>query len=155
MNQKDRALRFATLHVKGDPLLLYNAWDAGSAKAIAKTGASAIATSSWAVALPVSIDVEGGYSDIADVCADNVARLLDQGVAGINFEDRVVAGTGLHTIGDQCARIAAIRRMADARGIPLFINARTDAYFGAGIDPKRAAVEVLERAAASGLYAQK
>jgi len=50
MNQAEKVTRFAGLHVKGMPLLLYNAWDAGTAKAILDAGAKAIATSSWAVA---------------------------------------------------------------------------------------------------------
>jgi len=50
MNQIEKAKRFAELHVKGAPLLLYNAWDAGSAKSILEAGAKAIATSSWSVA---------------------------------------------------------------------------------------------------------
>ena len=50
MHQSDKAARFAALHVKGAPVLLYNAWDAGSAHAILEAGAQAIATSSWAVA---------------------------------------------------------------------------------------------------------
>ena len=50
MSQKDKAARFAELHTKGDPLVLYNVWDAGSAKAVADAGAPAVATSSWSVA---------------------------------------------------------------------------------------------------------
>src|SRR4030095_1684167 len=50
MNQSEKAARFAALHVKGAPLLLYNAWDAGSAQSILDAGAQAIATSSWAIA---------------------------------------------------------------------------------------------------------
>src|SRR4030095_7925299 len=118
MNQSAKAARFAALHVKGAPLLLYNAWDAGSAQAILDAGAKAIATSSWSVAeaqgyrdgehvplslveqiiaritktvdLPVTVDIEGGYSGDDSVLAKNVARLIDLGVIGINFEDRVV-----------------------------------------------------------------
>ena len=186
MQQKQSAQRLAQLHIKGNPLILYNAWDAGSAKAIAKAGASAIATTSWAVAaahgyadgesipfafieqiiaritgavdLPVSVDVEGGYSTEPQTCAANVARLLDHGVAGINFEDRVVSGKGLHPVDAQCRRIEAIRAMAEARGIALFINARTDVYFGSGIAAEQAAAEVRARAkayadaGASGLF---
>src|ERR1044072_2217043 len=120
MNQREKAKRFVELHVKGAPLLLYNAWDAGSAKAILAAGAKAIATSSWAVAeaqgyrdgevipiefaqqiiatiaatgdAPVTADFEGGYSDDGGELADNVLRLIDLGVIGINFEDRVVKG---------------------------------------------------------------
>jgi 2-methylisocitrate lyase-like PEP mutase family enzyme len=50
MNQKEKAKRFAQLHVKGTPLILYNAWDAGSARSVLEAGAKAIATSSWSVA---------------------------------------------------------------------------------------------------------
>jgi len=176
MQQKARAQYLASLHVKGNPLVLYNAWDAGSAKAIAGAGAAVIATSSWAVAaahgyedgesmplslveqiaarivgavdVPVTVDVEGGYSDDPHTCAQNVARLVDHGVVGINFEDRIVAGTGLHGIKAQCERITAIRRMAEARGIPLFINARTDTFFGPGAAPKEGLAEARERAKA-------
>ena len=91
MNQAENAARFAGLHVRGAPLLLYNAWDAGSAKAILEAGGRAIATSSWSVAkaqgyrdgeiipiglaeqiigrivatidVPVTVDFEGGYSE--------------------------------------------------------------------------------------------
>ncbi len=176
MQQKERAQRLASLHIKGKPLILYNAWDAGSAKAIAAAGSQAIGTSSWAVAaahghedgesiplsfveqviariarvveVPVTVDAEGGYSDDPHTCAENVARLVDHGVAGINFEDRIVSGSGLHGIEAQCERIAAIRSMADARGIPLFINARTDLFLGTGIAPEDGLDEARERAMA-------
>lgn len=176
MQQKEQATLLAFLHVKGNPLVLYNAWDAGSAIAIRDAGSPVIATSSWAVAaaqgyadgesipfdfveqliariaaavdLPVTVDVEGGYSDDPHVCAANVARLMDHGVVGINFEDRIVDGAGLHGIDAQCARIAAIRAMADARDVPLFINARTDLYLGSGIKPPEGIPEAKQRAAA-------
>lgn len=176
MKHKEYAQLFASLHVKGKPLMLYNAWDAGSAKAVAAAGSRAIGTSSWAVAaahgyddgeaipfslveqvlgrivatadLPVTVDVEGGYSDDPLSCAGNIARLVALGVAGINFEDRVVSGEGLHGIASQCERIAAIRSMADAAGIPLFINARTDIYLGTGIAPQDGLDEAIERASA-------
>jgi 2-methylisocitrate lyase-like PEP mutase family enzyme len=176
MQQNELAALLASLHVKGNPLVLYNAWDAGSAKAIRDAGSPVIATSSWAVAaaqgygdgesmpftfvedvvaritsavdVPVTVDVEGGYSDDPQVCAANVARLMDHGVVGINFEDRIVHGTGLHGVDAQSARIAAIRAMAEARGVPLFINARTDLFLGTGIKPPAGIPEAKERAAA-------
>ena len=176
MQQKELAVSLASRHVKGHPLVLYNAWDAGSAKAIQSAGSPVIATSSWAVAeaqgygdgesmpfafveqivarivasvdIPVTVDVEGGYSEDPHVCATNVARLMDHGIVGINLEDRIVNGSGLHSIEAQCSRIAAIRAMADARGIPLFINARTDLFLGTGIKPPEGLVEAKERAAA-------
>jgi 2-methylisocitrate lyase-like PEP mutase family enzyme len=144
MNQTDKAKRFAELHVKDAPLLLYNAWDAGSAKSILDAGAKAIATSSWSVAaaqgygdgeaipielaehivgriaatvdIPVTVDFEGGYSDEDDgELAANISRLLDLGVIGINFEDRIVKGLGLYSVDRQARRIAAILPPASSR----------------------------------------
>lgn len=176
MNQVEKAVRFAELHVKGAPLLLYNAWDAGSAKAIAEAGAMAIATSSWAVAeaqgyrdgeaiplglaeqivariaatieVPLTVDFEGGYSEDDGELAGNISRLLSLGVIGINFEDRVVKGAGLYDLERQARRIAAIRKVAEQQGIGLFINARTDLFLGQGREPAEAVGEALERAKA-------
>src|ERR1700745_2718945 len=156
MNQAQKPDRFAALHVKGAPLLLYNAWDAGSAKSILDVGAKAIATSSWAVAeaqgyrdgeaipvglveqivariagtidAPVTVDFEGGYSDDDGVLAENVRHLLELGVIGINFEDRVVQGAGLYAIDRQAPRVAAIRDAAGEKGVELFIHARTELF---------------------------
>lgn len=166
MSQAKKAKEFAALHVKGIPLILYNAWDAGSAKAIADAGAKAIATSSWSVAaaqgysdgedlpveiaeqiagrlassvnIPVTVDFEGGYSDDDEKLASNISKLLGLGVIGINFEDRVVKGKGLYDIDRQAKRIAAIRRAAERENIPFFINARTDVFFGNGADVEEA-----------------
>ena len=176
MNQNEKAARFVGLHVKGAPLLLYNAWDAGSAKAILGAGAKAIATSSWSVAeaqgyrdgesipiklveqiiaqiaatidVPVTVDFEGGYSEDEGELADNISRLLDLGVIGINFEDRVVKGAGLYDIERQAGRVAAICKAAEQQGIPLFINARTDLFLGHGRDAAQSVGEALDRAKA-------
>jgi 2-methylisocitrate lyase-like PEP mutase family enzyme len=177
MDQKKRAAQFATLHVKGSPVVLYNAWDAGSAKAVVDAGGKAIATGSWSVAaaqgyedgedipkefveqiaariahtvnVPVTVDFEGGYSENDRELANNVSRLLEVGVIGINFEDRVVKGKGLYAIDRQARRIAAIREAAEKKGIPLFINARTDLFLGEGDDdPAKSIDEALERARA-------
>ena len=173
MSQVEKAKRFAELHVAGTPLVLYNAWDAGSAKAILEAGAKAIATSSWSVAaaqgygdgeaipigfaeqivgritatvdIPVTVDFEGGYSEDDGELAANIARLLDLGVIGINFEDRIVKGSGLYSVDRQARRIAAIRKAAERNGVDLFINARTDVFFEHGDD---AVGEALDRAKA-------
>lgn len=153
MTQADKANAFAALHVPGDPLVLFNIWDPGSAVAVARAGARAIATGSVSVAnangfedgedlpieialanaeriaravdLPVTIDFEGGYATDAREVADHAARLSATGAVGCNFEDRVVAGEGMHETVDQARRIAAMR---EAVGSAFFINARTD-YF--------------------------
>jgi len=176
MTQSDKATAFAKLHVKGTPVLLYNAWDAGSAKAIEAAGAKAIATGSWSVAaaqgygdgedipldlalaivariaasieVPLTVDFEGGYSDDDNTLTDNIGSLLDRGVIGINFEDRVVKGSGLYDIDRQARRIAAIRGAAEKRRVPLFINARTDLFLGRGGEPSSEIGAALDRAKA-------
>ncbi|MCE4226613.1 isocitrate lyase/phosphoenolpyruvate mutase family protein [Methylobacterium sp. C25] len=178
MTQVDKAHLFARLHAKGSPLILYNVWDAGSAKAVREAGAKAIATSSWAVAeaqgyrdgedlplanveqvaariaavvdVPLSVDFEGGYAEDEEELARNVSRIIGLGVVGINFEDRVVKGPGLYPIDKQARRIKAIREAATNLGLPLFINARTDLFLGRGTDPAKDITEALERAKAYG-----
>ncbi|HEY2865848.1 MAG TPA: isocitrate lyase/phosphoenolpyruvate mutase family protein, partial [Pyrinomonadaceae bacterium] len=153
-SQEEKARAFRELHKKGDPLIIFNVWDAGTAKALADVGAKAIATGSYAVAitngyedgenvpldlvienlrrivnnvdLPVSLDFEGGYAVATDELRKNIERVIDAGAVGINFEDRVVDGDGLYSIDDQCERIRAIRDAADEKGNPFYINARSD-----------------------------
>ncbi|HVF47273.1 MAG TPA: isocitrate lyase/phosphoenolpyruvate mutase family protein [Pyrinomonadaceae bacterium] len=154
--QKEKAIRLAELHRAGSPMVLFNIWDAGSAKAVADAGAKAIATGSWSVAaangfadgeyvplglvlenierivravdLPVTLDFEGGYSVDVDELKENIYKVLDSGAVGINFEDQIVRADGLYSVVEQARRIAAIREAADQRDIPLFINARTDIF---------------------------
>jgi 2-methylisocitrate lyase-like PEP mutase family enzyme len=156
MDQAGRARVFANLHQAGNPLVLYNAWDAGSAAAIAKAGAPAIATGSWSVAaaqgyrdgeqmpldllvqivvriaasvdLPLSVDFESGYARSPADVADNLARIVDAGAIGINLEDQIIGERRVYDVAEQCQRIAAVRRRADTMGVPLFINARTDLF---------------------------
>jgi 2-methylisocitrate lyase-like PEP mutase family enzyme len=145
--------QFAALHVPGNPVILYNIWDVGSAHAVVKAGAKALATGShpvadangWpdgqdvpldfalanakriadAVDLPLTVDFEGAYSDDPEQGGANVVRLAETGAVGCNFEDQVIDGEGLHPLDLQVRRITAIRR---AVGDAFFINARTDAY---------------------------
>ncbi|MFN4128802.1 MAG: isocitrate lyase/phosphoenolpyruvate mutase family protein [Paracoccaceae bacterium] len=158
-SQIDKAVLFRSLHVPHDPVILYNIWDAGSARAVARAGAKAIATGSWSVAaaqgyedgeelplddalavlaritcsvdLPVSADFEGGYAADPETVGENVRKLLALGVVGLNFEDQVVDGPGLYSIEYQVARLRAVRATADASGVPAFINARTDVFLKA------------------------
>ena len=148
--------RFAALHVPGDPGVLFNIWDAGSALAVEKAGARAIATGSASVAmangfgdgenlpmefalenarriaasveLPVTVDFEGAYSNDPTQVGVNFAELAETGVVGCNFEDQVVGGEGLHPIALQAERIAAARH---AVGPDFFINVRTDLFLKA------------------------
>ncbi len=175
MSQQDKVRLFASLHRPGDPIILYNAWDAGSARAVAEAGAAAIATGSASVAashgfsdaealpldlaianaarvveaveLPVTIDFEGGYAGEPERVATNMARLAATGAVGCNFEDQVVGGDGLHPVEAQAERIRSARA---AVGADFFINARTDIFLKAKAESHdEAKVEAaLERARA-------
>ena len=144
---------FAALHVPGNPVVLYNVWDVGSALAVVAAGAKALATGSHPVGdaagfgdgekvpldyafanarrivgateLPLSVDFEGAYSIDPELGAANMKALADTGAVGCNFEDQVIGGEGLHPLGLQCRRITAARR---AVGDAFFINARTDLF---------------------------
>jgi 2-methylisocitrate lyase-like PEP mutase family enzyme len=164
---------FAALHVPGKPLVLFNVWDAGSAKVAERAGAKAIATGSASVAtahgvddaeglpialalanaerivaaveLPVTIDFEGGYAIDEEALAGNMAALVATGAVGCNFEDQVIGGEGMHAVTVQAGRIAAARRGA---GPDFFLNARTDIFLQARPDTHDAskADAAIERA---------
>lgn len=148
----DTVAAFKALHVPGDPLVLFNIWDAGSARAVAGAGAKAIATGSYGVAeaqgfkdgeafaiedalrnlerivsatdLPVTLDFESGYGDTPAQVAASVRRAREAGAAGINMEDRMPGATALIPLAEAAQRVAA------AAGSGLFVNARCDVYRG-------------------------
>ena len=156
-DQASRAEQFRMLHVPGQPLVLFNIWDAGGARAVAATGAKAIATGSWSVAnangfadgerlprtlaidnlrrivgvtdLPVTIDLESGYGDAATVVGETVRLAIDAGAVGCNLEDSFPANGTLRETIEQGDRIRRARQIADAAHIRFFINARTDVFF--------------------------
>lgn len=162
---------FAALHVPGDPVVLFNIWDPGSAEAVAAAGARALATGSHPVGdasgygdaeqvplayvfdnarrimakvdLPLTVDFEGAYSLDPEQAAANVAALKATGAVGCNFEDQVVGGEGVHELAAQAKRVRAIRK---AVGDDFFINARTDLVIKAGGDSDPALIDqVIER----------
>lgn len=175
MNTSDR---FRSLHQGPEPLLLPNAWDAASAQVLVRSGAAAVATSSAALSwslgwrdggslppaellsavrrmarelpVPLTVDIEDGYSSDPAAVAALARELVALQVAGINLEDGVAAPELL------AAKIAAIR--ADATCTGLFVNARTDVYLrdlAQGADAEAMAVErgrLYRRAGADGLF---
>lgn len=181
--QKARALAFAALHDVA-PLILPNAWDAGSAGVLEEAGARAIATTSggcsWSigvpdgghlqrdqvvdligrivriVAVPVTADIETGYGESLDELAATVRAVIAAGAVGINIEDS--GQDPLYGVDEQAERIATVRRAADALGVPLFINARTDVFlFGVGEERSRldqviTRAKAYAAAGASGLF---
>ena len=162
-DQAARAETFRRLHVPGDPIVIFNAWDAGSARAVASAGARAIGTGSWSVAaahgyedgekmplslaianlerivaaveLPVTIDLEAGYGPRPDDVASSVTQAIRAGAIGINLEDGVADEHGIRDTDDMVARIRAARAAAERLALPLYINARTDFFLQA--DPSK------------------
>ena len=139
-------------------LVLPNAWDAMSARLIEAAGAHAVATTSagisWAlghpdgqgltreamlaavrvivdaVRVPVTADVESGYgAGTPEDVAETARGVIAAGAVGINLEDAPGReGAPVLAAAEQAARIAAARAAAQAAGVDLFINARTDTY---------------------------
>lgn len=148
---------FRAMHRSPPALLLPNAWDAVSARLFEESGFRAVATTSgglaWAlgypdgeqapwgevvaatrrivrvVNVPVSADIEAGFGAAPDDVFARVREMIDAGIAGLNIEDGnpLVHGT-LRPIADAAERVHAARRAADAAGVPIVINARTDVY---------------------------
>ena len=177
MTPQDLARAFRQLHAD-PPLVLPNAWDAGSARAVEAAGARAVATTSagvsWArghrdgqalpfaeavdavraiaraVGVPVSADVESGYGAGApDDVAEAVRAVVDAGAVGVNLEDAPGRdGAPLLSPDEQAARIEAARRAAADRGVDVFVNARTDVYLAGVGDPGGRLDDVIRRAAA-------
>lgn len=155
-NSTEKANKFRALHNQASPLILYNIWDGGSAKAVESAGAKALATGSAPVALskgmadgqqipldavlqniqqivnatdlPVSLDFEGGYTTDNNELKDNVTRVLETGVVGFNFEDQIVGSSDIHDVAVQAARVAAFKQAIDSHGNGAFLNARTDLF---------------------------
>ena len=174
------ATAFHALHAGPAVLILANAYDAGSARLIETLGAKAIATTSAGVAwthgyadghyltvdalvatvremarvvkLPITTDVEGGYTDDPAAAGEVVARVIDAGAVGVNIEDGVGAPELL------CRKIEAVRAAAERAGVKLFVNARCDVYLRKLADAEAALAETLKRgklyhdAGADGLF---
>jgi len=172
-----RAERFHQLHAESKPLVLANAWDAASARITEEAGAQAIGTTSagmaWAqgypdgeqmpvdellaacqricriASTPVSVDIERGYGRDAKDVGTLVDALIQLGVVGINIEDGTDPGT--HSLAHPSIltqRIASARAMARHHGLPLFINARIDAYVATGTEAGARLEETRQRALA-------
>lgn len=155
--QEAKARAFRQLHSPGRPLILYNVWDPGSARAVEASGAKALATSSWSVAdahgyadreqlprdlalanlariaacadLPVSVDLEAGYGEAPDAVALTFTDTLETGAIGCNLEDSIPATGELRPVEAQVQRLVAARKAADRVGFNAFINARIDVFF--------------------------
>jgi 2-methylisocitrate lyase-like PEP mutase family enzyme len=143
------------LHVDGPMLVLPNAWDAGSARIYLEAGFKALATTSAGIAfslgypdgerisrdemlaavaritrridVPITADMEAGYGMTPNAVAETARRVIDAGAVGMNLEDRL-EGKQLIDFSLAVERVAAARAAAHAAGVPLVLNARTDAF---------------------------
>ncbi|MGV9807080.1 isocitrate lyase/PEP mutase family protein [Micromonospora chersina] len=166
-----RAAALRALHRPGDPLILPNAWDPGSARAVVAAGFPAVATSSAAVAealghadgeatpvaemfaavgriaaavpVPVTADLERGYGLRP---AELVERLLAAGAVGCNIEDSDPRNGRLYDVEDQADLLAGIRAAARAAGVDLVLNARVDVHLRAHGPAEERLAEAVRRA---------
>lgn len=179
---RDIGAEFRALHQKGNPFILANAWDIGSAKMLAAMGAEAIATSSAAhaftlgrpdmghvtrdealahaqdlvsaVNVPVSGDFENGFGDDPDTCAETVRLAAEVGLAGISIEDTALPAATPY------ARELAVERIraasAAARALPgdFVLLARADGVMNGqyNLDEALARIKGYEAAGADALY---
>ncbi|MFZ0830586.1 MAG: isocitrate lyase/phosphoenolpyruvate mutase family protein [Thermoplasmata archaeon] len=153
--QAEKAETLRALHHRTSPLVLPNAWDVPSARVFEDAGFPAVATSSAGImvslgyrdgeemprrelaaavgriasrlSLPLTADVVSGYGSTPRAAVTTVRMMLEKGAVGINLEDLGPSGKGLVPDGRQVQKIKAIRRLGESMGIPLVINARTDA----------------------------
>ncbi len=165
---------FAGLHIAGAPLILFNIWDAGSAVAVERVGAQAVATGSHSVAgahgygdgeelpldillttvreiagaveCPLTVDFEAGFAEDLQSLAANARALIEAGAVGCNFEDQLIGQDALRDTKEQADRISVM----DQAG--LFVNARTDTFLNPlkqGDDPNT--IELVEAVVDRGL----
>ena len=156
--QAERAEELRRLHHATDPLLLVNAWDAATAGILQSLGFPVVATTSAGIAnargyadgeriglhkmleavarivrsvqIPVTADLEAAYGKDIEDARNTAWGAIEAGAVGLNIEDGShQPGEGLVDITLQASRIHAMRDVADERGVPLVINARTDAFW--------------------------
>jgi 2-methylisocitrate lyase-like PEP mutase family enzyme len=171
LREKAEALR--RLHAGPRALILANAWDVASARLVETAGFPAVASSSAGVAfalgypdgqrisraemldmvrriaravkVPVTADVEGGYGTTAQAAGETARGVVAAGAVGLNLED-LADGARLLPIELQVERIQAVRAAGDAAGVPLVINARTDAFGVESIAGAQRTEEAIRRA---------
>ena len=175
-SQKEKAEDFRALHHGRRILILPNGWDVPSARLFEDAGFPAIATSSAGMlvslgypdgevigrtefvsavgriarvlSVPLSADVVAGFGKTTKEVLVTVKAILKTGAVGINIEDFTHATRKLYPIERQVENVKAIRKLGETTGIPLVINARTDALRFAEGDEGARLKEAVRRATA-------
>jgi 2-methylisocitrate lyase-like PEP mutase family enzyme len=175
---------FLKLHQNPAPFLLGNIWDVNSAQVFEANNYKAIGTSSHAVAkslgyedgeklpfetllqltkrvvetvsIPLSVDMEGGYSRRIDGILENIKKLHDAGVAGINLEDTVASPTRQLQSPAEFQRIlSAVAAGISRYNLKIFINIRTDAFLlglSSALDETLVRIKSYQDAGADGIF---
>jgi 2-methylisocitrate lyase-like PEP mutase family enzyme len=156
MKQREKAEQFYNLHHSNKLLVLPNIWDCLGAMLLEDLGYQAVATASASIAysngcddgqnilfddllmllkkivnavnVPVTADIESGYSENDIQLEKNIKQLIATGIAGINIEDSDKKAKSLLSAATQCERIKRIKKVSEEMNVPLFVNARTDVY---------------------------
>jgi 2-methylisocitrate lyase-like PEP mutase family enzyme len=181
-SQRDKVERFRALHAGDGPLLLPNAWDAGTARLFASMGFEAVATTSGgfaatlgrldgnvsadealvhaadiagAVRVPVNADLENGFADEPDAVAALVARALGTGVAGLSIEDYAGHDEHIYDIDLAVDRVAAAAEAAHSGPAPVLLTARAEGHLHGRTDlaDTIARLQRYQEAGADVLYA--
>ncbi|TQV88823.1 isocitrate lyase/PEP mutase family protein [Aliikangiella coralliicola] len=178
-------MNFRDLHHQNSPLILCNAWDVASANIAEELGFKAIGTSSAAIAsvlgypdgesisfselrhfverivkninLPLTVDIESGFSDDPLSVVKNIKLLADMGVVGVNIEDSVVKAEERKLVNAETfsKTISKIREQLEHHQIDIFLNVRTDVFLLGQSNPvnetnKR--VDLYSNAGADGIF---
>ena len=180
MRQEEKAAAFAALHA-GDPFLIPNPWDAGSARVLAALGFKALATTSSGFAftlgrldgeatldevvehtaaldratdLPLSVDLENGYGAEASDAANAIARVAGAGAVGASIEDYDPVA-GLCDLSQAVERVAAAVEAAHSLAFPFMLTARAENHIRGNPDLEDTIVrlQAFEHAGADVLYA--
>lgn len=169
------AEQFKKLHVSGEPLIMANAWDAGSAVILQEAGIRGIGTTSAGIAfsravpdyegelsfdaaleethrianavkIPVSMDAENGYADTADQVFKHMKKIVATGVVGASIEDHSPDREApLYDIENAIERIIAARESVDASGSPFTLTARAECFLTSHPDAFRESIKRVNR----------
>ncbi len=185
MYENQREMKFKELHNQEKPLLIGNVWDVQSAKVAEKLNFKAMGTSSSAIAallgyndgeemefseleyfvkrivlntdLPLSVDLESGYGRKPKEIVNNMKRLWDLGVVGINIEDSIVnKNRVLLNAYDFSKTLSVVTKLLEKERIDMFINVRTDTFLLGeenALEETKKRIGLYEKSGANGIFA--
>ena len=174
ISQKEQAKAFLKMHHDEEMLVIPNAWDVGSAVVFENKGFSAVATTSAGIAysmgypdgeklefkdllslterisnrvsIPLSVDLDTGYSNAVEGIVNNVQGIVEAGAVGVNIEDGIPGSTPeLKDLAFQKEVFCALSELKNQMDIPFIINARTCVCWLKVAEPKEALKIAIDR----------